>query len=66
MKHTILADYEYIFNVENVDAQVHSSEPFINTWENNVNICRVVRKNPAPKIDNNLVPKPPEICKSKG
>lgn len=34
--------------------------------EKNVNICRVGRINTAPKIDDDLVPRPPEFCKSKG
>lgn len=58
-----MAHYEY---VNNVDAQAHCSEYIVESLENNVNICRVVRINTAPIIDNDLVPRPPDICSSKG
>lgn len=52
VKNTMLADYEYVNNAENVDTEVHSSEHIINTWEKKANIRRVNRTNPAPNIEN--------------
>lgn len=60
-----MADYEYVNNVINVGTQTHSNGHLVNKWENNVNVC-LVKTNPAPRIDNGLVPRPPQICKSKG
>lgn len=41
--------------VGNVVAHAPSSEHSVNKQENTVNIC-IVRINPAPKINNDLVP----------
>lgn len=56
----------YVEKVETiVEAQAQSSKHIdVDTWENYVNICRMVYTNPVPRIENGQVPRPPDFCKS--